>query len=159
MLVKYVGSFGRYQKWQCFMLGMLGFIIGFYAYDIVFAAAIPHHWCTIPDFNTTDSAHLSGEELKELFIPKEEKNGELVLSSCLLYDDIGFKNGSNEDRKTKKCSKWTYDRSVYKSTIVTEVILARFVVYEIFFTVDITYQFLVAISVEVLKLLLHLHKV
>ena len=135
------------------MLGMLGFIIGFYAYDIVFAAAIPDHWCTIPHSNTTDTAHLSSEELKELFIPKEKKNGELVLSSCLLYDDIGIRNGSNENRETKKCSKWTYDRSVYTSTIVTEVILARFVVYEIFFSLDIACRFLVATSDEVLKLL------
>ena len=123
VLVRYVGSFGRYQKWQCFLLGMLGFIIGFYAYDIVFAAAIPDHWCTIPDLNTTD---LSSEEIKKLAIPKEEKNGELVFSSCLLYDDVGIKNGSNEDRKTTKCSKWTYDESLYKSTIVTEVIFQRF---------------------------------
>ena len=101
-LVKYVGSFGRYQKWQCFLLGMLGFIIGFYAYDIVFAAAIPDHWCTIPDLNTTD---LSSEEIKKLAIPKEEKNGDLVFSSCLLYDADRIKNGSNEDRKTKKCSR------------------------------------------------------
>ena len=123
VLVKYVGSFGRYQKWQCFLLGMLGFIIGFYAYDIVFAAAIPGHWCTIPDLNTTD---LSSEEIKKLAIPKEEKNGDLVFSSCLLYDADRIKNGSNEDRKTKKCSRWTYDESVYKSTIVTEVIFQRF---------------------------------
>lgn len=123
VLVKYVGSFGRYQKWQCFLLGMLGFIIDFYAYDIVFAAAIPDHWCTIPYLNTTD---LSSEEIKKLAIPKEEKNGDLVFSSCLLYDADRIKNGSNEDRKTKKCSRWTYDESVYKSTIVTEVIFQRF---------------------------------
>ena len=120
VLVKYVGGFGRYQKWNCLMLGMFGFLGSFFAYEIIFAAAIPDHWCTLPDLNT-QSSNFSVGELMELLIPKEEKNGELVHSSCLLYDDIWNGTVSSEERKTKKCSKWTYDRSVYESTAVTEV--------------------------------------
>ena len=120
VLVKYVGSFGRYQKWNCLMLGMLGFVGSFFAYEIVFAAAIPDHWCALSELNT-QSSNSSVEELKELLIPKEEKNGELVFSSCLAYDDIWNGTISNDERKTKKCSKWTYDQSVYESTAVTEV--------------------------------------
>ena len=124
VLVKYVGSFGRYQKWTCFMLGMLGLIISFYAYDIVFAAAIPDHWCTPPDLNSTEFSDLLDEEVKKLTIPKVEKNGGLVYSSCLLYEDVYYDeaNVSSEERKTRKCNKWTYDRSLYKTTAVTEVI-------------------------------------
>ena len=86
----------------------------------VFAAAIPDHWCALSELNT-QSSNSSVEELKELLIPKEEKNGELVFSSCLAYDDIWNGTISNDERKAKKCSKWTYDQSVYKSTAVTEV--------------------------------------
>ena len=126
VLVKYVGSFGRYQKWKCFLLGMLGFVISFYSYEIVFTAAIPDHWCTLPQLNTNQSSNLTIEKQKEFYLPKEERNGELVYSSCLMYDDTVIINGSDNLRKTKKCSKWTYDQSVFRSTIVSEVFVGYF---------------------------------
>ena len=121
VLVKHVGSFGRYQKWNCFLLGMLGFVVSFYSYEIVFTAAIPDHWCSLPEINNTQRSNLTIEEQKELLIPKEEKNGEVVYSSCHVYEYNVVENGSDQVRKKEKCSKWTYDQTIFQSTIVSEV--------------------------------------
>lgn len=130
VIVKYVGGFGRYQKAVCFLLGMLGFFLAFYAYDIVFAAAIPDHWCSAPDLTNTKFYNLSDDEIKMLTVPREEKDGELVFSSCQMYSvnfsdlDLEYHhlaNSSNGEFPIKKCQKWTYDLSTFETTAVTEV--------------------------------------
>ena len=141
IIVKYVGSFGKYQKVICFMLGMLAFIISFYAYDIVFTAAIPEHWCTPPNLNGTKFFDLNQESHKILTIPRKKENGKLVFDSCHLfvvnfsnpvldYHDVA--NASQHSIPRKKCSKWSYDHSTFKTTAVTEVLNHTYNLVELF---------------------------
>ena len=131
IIVRYVGGFGKYQKVICFMLGMWGFTGSLYAYDILFTAAIPDHWCTPPDLNGTKFFDLNQESHKILTVPRKAENGKLVFQKCHLfsvnfsnpaldYHDIA--NASQHSIPTKKCNKWTYDHSIFESTAVTEVL-------------------------------------
>lgn len=130
IIVKYVGGFGRYQRVICFLLGMLGFFLSFYADDIIFSSAIPKHWCTAPNLRGTKFFDLNQEALKRLTIPRKIENGRVVYSSCYLFN-VNFSNpaldyhhianASLHTIPTRKCNNWTYDRSTFESTAVTEV--------------------------------------
>ncbi|CAH0388325.1 unnamed protein product [Bemisia tabaci] len=114
-----VGEYGTYQKrllW--FVLLPCVLPCGFHAYNQLFMAASPQHWCYVPELK-----HLDIKEAKQLSIPKSN-NGKL--SQCLMYDRnytaiASFPNESVPLGKAVPCKYgWTFDHSEYKETIVTE---------------------------------------
>ncbi len=128
VIVEHVGSFERYQKLNCLLLGMAGFFLSWYSFDIVFAAATPEHWCTPPDLSGTKFEDLNYEAKKVITIPIVK--GEYT--SCTVYDlnfsdpqvDITYHNDGKPMHPwlpKKKCQEWTYDRSTFETTAVTEV--------------------------------------
>ncbi len=91
-----------------------------------------------------------GFQRKELTIPLEERDGDMVFSQCKMYD---FKNNNQElndlaaavcgigrnttaanvlhsDRlvnvSSVQCTKWEFDTSLYGTTIVTEVLYSTY---------------------------------
>ncbi len=133
VIVTYVGSFGKYQKWNCFLLGIVGFFLSWYSLDLIFVVASPKHWCTPPDLNGTKFEDLNYEAKKIITVPKEESDDRYrEYSWCRLYDlnfsdpeiDISYHDDGQSlhpSVPTKKCNKWTYDHSAFETTAVTEV--------------------------------------
>ena len=117
-------SFGKYQIFLVFTVGLAlasELTIGNFVY--VFISAVPDHSCFIPGFNLQNLTH--GLQ-KNVSIPVEEDG---TFSRCKMFD---LKNTSlveamhansqeTPDLVTVDCKHgWTYDRSVYKSSITTD---------------------------------------
>lgn len=133
-LLPLVGAFGRYQK---ILIGVVlvptVFPCAFQAYSQLFIAATPSHWCRTPDLdhwvdNYTDL-------VRALSIPATIKdNGQVIYEQCkmyrLNYSEIndrfhefiggGFINTTGAPVVSCKDG-WTYDNTLYPSTVVSEV--------------------------------------
>ncbi|KAG5894385.1 hypothetical protein JTB14_015662 [Gonioctena quinquepunctata] len=96
-----VGEFGRYQKlvlW--FILLPAVFPCGFHAYNQLFMASVPDHWCDSSEFS----------EMKNISIPFEPSaNGQKRYSQCLIYD--------NESREISCPNGWIYDDDITNSVV------------------------------------------
>ncbi|CAG7822993.1 unnamed protein product [Allacma fusca] len=134
-----VDSFGTYQRLMLAFVLLPGFVpCGFHAYNQLFMAASPDHWCKNPAFDNTS---LSMDHIKNFSIPLEIRDGRLVFSQCYMYDiditqlitdpDILIKmyddvGGLNSSYPIVPCKYgWHYDLSTYSSTVVTEVSVFR----------------------------------
>ena len=144
-LLEEVGSFGRYQKCMFTLVCTAGIVTAFCNLSIVFLAANPNHWCEVP---LAKRLNLSDDVFMNLTIPMETRKGKLQYSQCKMYD-LNYSTISAadvddvmaEDRSglpTKSCGDWTYDSSVYTSSIVTEVcivvVMGIVVVYFLFYS-------------------------
>lgn len=126
----FLGEWGRFQQ-QVFLLLCLTVIPnGFTGLSIVFIADTPPHRCLIPaHVNLTAAWRNSSIPLEE-----ESHSGALVPSKCSRYkledvqsfSDRGLLPGVDVNLSyvaTEHClDGWEYDRSVYISTITTEVL-------------------------------------
>nr|XP_019544411.2 beta-alanine transporter isoform X1 [Aedes albopictus] len=129
-----VGGFGLYQKLViCVLLLPAVIPCAFHAYSQLFIAAIPNHWCRIPDFEKVQP--WASKLAKELSIPVEYKEGRSQLTMCSMYsrnysqvaDVINAENSITLLKETFPPGNitgclygWNYDTSVFKSTVVTE---------------------------------------
>ena len=119
-----VGEFGKYQRIMYVLVCFVGIIAAFNNMNSVFTAATPPHWCSVPELSQFG---LSEEEIKNLTIPLEEEDGERVYSQCKMYNrnysgltDLSSIGG--DDPGVVACRNgWTYDTSLYQSTIVMDV--------------------------------------
>ncbi|KAK4876683.1 hypothetical protein RN001_009189 [Aquatica leii] len=113
-----IGEFGRYQKLILWLILLPSvFPCGFHAYNQLFMAAKPDHWCRVPELKnlTTDLA-------KNLSIPQEEKDGIQHFSQCSMFNqNYSTDNLVSYTNKTISCQNgWIYDKSVYKNSVITE---------------------------------------
>ncbi|CAH0546488.1 unnamed protein product [Brassicogethes aeneus] len=117
-----VGEFGKYQKLVLWFILLPGvFPCGFHAYNQLFMAATPDHWCKIvelPDANP--------KELRNLSIPIEKTlDGQERYSQCFMYDlnyNKSMFSGSLKDTTAKIPCKngWVYDTDSNTQTVVME---------------------------------------
>ncbi|KAE8752999.1 hypothetical protein FOCC_FOCC000345 [Frankliniella occidentalis] len=76
-----VGEFGAYQQlllWFVLLPGVLP--CGFHAYNQLFMAASPPHWCHVPEL---DALNISHEWARNLSIPAQDQGG--GFSQCRMY--------------------------------------------------------------------------
>ena len=117
-----VGDFDRYQKFIYFLICLpASFPSAWTAFNQVFVAAVPDHWCNIGVPEGSDDY----ESIKNRTIPLEMRDGQLRYSQCNQY------NLSSQDQdgnyQIVPCqSGWAYDRTTYLTTIVTEVFLRSY---------------------------------
>ncbi|XP_072256939.1 solute carrier family 22 member 4-like [Pyxicephalus adspersus] len=124
--ISFLGDWGPYQLIVFFLLSASTIPNGFNGMSVMFLAAIPEHRCRVPD-----SANLS-LAWRNVSIPWEEKDGDLIQSRCWRYkldtlknySDLGLLPGLQvnlSDIKKEKClDGWEFDRDIYRSTIITE---------------------------------------
>uniref|UniRef100_A0A8C0J9J1 Uncharacterized protein n=1 Tax=Chelonoidis abingdonii TaxID=106734 RepID=A0A8C0J9J1_CHEAB len=85
-----------------------------------FTAAVPRHWCYIParDNATTE---VTGDLLK-IYVPMD---GNQEPDRCLQFStpqgQLLAPNGTSTNSTEPCLDGWAYDRSVFNSTIITEV--------------------------------------
>ena len=130
-IISEAGGFGRYQKYiHVFIIFMFSVPSCWHNLGIVFLAAVPDHWCQSP---SADHLNLSRTDRLNLTVPREVEEGVEVFSRCRKYvrnytgwtdaqalDAIAL--GSGDAAETSTCTEgWEYDKSVYRSSIVTQV--------------------------------------
>ncbi|XP_044737270.1 beta-alanine transporter [Chrysoperla carnea] len=125
-----IGEWGRYQKlvvWLILLPGVLP--CGFHAYDQLFMAAVPPHWCRVPELDPWVQNHMN--HVINISIPFENKDGTWKPNECNVYvrnySTLSKLSGLQQfinvpfDTPTKFCDHgWHFDRSDYISTVVTE---------------------------------------
>ena len=128
ILTKYIGDFGRYQILFYFGVTSVSIQLAISLLDYAFIGATPTYWCHVPELNTYN---FTEPEIAEFVSPPAEKSG---CDPCMMYvrdygnvteDEIAefiYTNHTEaEELDTVQCTAWTYDQSVYTSTVVTEV--------------------------------------
>ncbi|XP_050301493.1 beta-alanine transporter [Anthonomus grandis grandis] len=121
-----VGEFGKYQKlvlW--FILFPAVFPCGFHAYNQLFMATVPEHWCKLPKVRGVDP-----EKIKNFSIPMElTMDNKVKFSECAMYDlDYDTINLDRSDRShfirgdaTVPCKNgWTYRVDDVRNSVISE---------------------------------------
>ncbi|RWS29214.1 solute carrier family 22 member 6-like protein, partial [Leptotrombidium deliense] len=116
ILVNYVGTFGKFQKWltvyMCFLIGPL---MAFNMTTQLLILVIPPHWCSYDAFETGLSSTNAAE--KANFIPRINND---TFHSCSMYQNINL-NSTAFNSKTVYCPNgWKYDNRLIYSTPVSE---------------------------------------
>ncbi|XP_066293984.1 organic cation transporter protein-like isoform X2 [Branchiostoma lanceolatum] len=118
-LQRYLGDFGRFQKFTTLLVVLLAPIWGTTAVAMTFLMATPEHHCRVNETVSSAEDRLSPES-RNYSTPLENLDGKLVHSSCLMYVQTN-ETMERENRTTTLCNYgYGYDRSQYRSTIVTE---------------------------------------
>ena len=140
-VLEHLGDFGRYQKRTLFIVWLMAIPTTWHVLLQVFTAGHSDHWCYAPEsdsINCTDwniTVSECNEAVKEATIPLAPRRDtdEEVYESCHRYNFTGtefaFYPGVNPTvytNATMSCDLgWVYDRSQYKSTIITDVSIIR----------------------------------
>ena len=120
-ILEAVGSNGRYQLMIAFVTALAQVPNAMAALGAIFLAATPAHWCALGNFTNDEQQRFRG--------PAGEHDD---YDRCHRYDtnySLPMQEGvhrltglaGNVSGPTAECEQFDYDRSVYKSTIVTEV--------------------------------------
>ena len=129
ILTKHIGDFGRYQLLFYFGVTSVSIHLAVSLLDYAFIGATPTYWCHVPQL---DTYNYTQAEIAEFVSPPAEKS--TGCDPCSMYvRDYGnvteeeiarfiYTNGTDgEALDTTQCTQWTYDTSVFTSTVVTEV--------------------------------------
>ena len=129
VLTQHVGDLGRFQWLFYFGVSSVAISMAIGVLEYSFVGASPQHWCHVTDLNTFN---FTVSEIESYVSPPLSDSG---YDACSMYernysnvteDDIwNFLHGnhSNSDHLTvTQCYAWTYDKSEYTSTVVTEVL-------------------------------------
>ncbi|KAI4474717.1 hypothetical protein M0802_015476 [Mischocyttarus mexicanus] len=120
-LLPIVGEFGRYQKQLLWLVCLPACLpCGFCAFNQLFMADIPPHWCKVPGLENMDISRR-----RRLAIPTSQDDNE-TYSQCTRYDvDWTTENASNTRTNSSwsvvPCDHgWEYDTSDITSSIVID---------------------------------------
>nr|XP_033811623.1 solute carrier family 22 member 6-A-like [Geotrypetes seraphini] len=125
-LLDRVGGTGRFQIISVFLLALPVLFIANHNLLQNFTAAIPGHHCQLPPIDNANSSWVAGSvKLEKAFIPLDRSyRPERCLRYTraqwwLLESNVTVTNTTEMDTESCKDG-WTYDRSEFSSTIITE---------------------------------------
>ncbi|XP_046546409.1 organic cation transporter protein-like [Haliotis rubra] len=119
-ILETVGEFGPSQRRLYILLSLpavYNAVIGMVIF--VFLFAVPEHRCAIPGMKN-DTFQIQSEAHADLInrtMPLDNDNGDLPRSSCFIYSTSENASSRDMNTVTEPCHKWTYDKSVYQSTV------------------------------------------
>uniref|UniRef100_A0A8C1WWM0 Solute carrier family 22 member 6 n=1 Tax=Cyprinus carpio TaxID=7962 RepID=A0A8C1WWM0_CYPCA len=125
-LLDEVGGFGRFQMIHVTLLSIPGLLMASQNLLNNFTAGVPEHHCRIP--NITAALNESTAALLRAFIPLDSS---LTPSRCSRYTDAQWhlitdrpSHTNASELQTEACAEgWTYDKTEFISSIVSEVSL------------------------------------
>uniref|UniRef100_A0A8C3QKP7 Uncharacterized protein n=1 Tax=Cyanoderma ruficeps TaxID=181631 RepID=A0A8C3QKP7_9PASS len=119
-LLEHVGGMGRFQVVSVLLLSLPVLMMASHNLLQNFTAAGSDHWCR-PRPGADAAAGLDPEAALRVWVPRGERCRRFVTPQWWLLEANGSApNGSQPE--TEPCGDgWSYDRSVFTSTIVTEV--------------------------------------
>ncbi|KAJ8912957.1 hypothetical protein NQ315_000012 [Exocentrus adspersus] len=115
-----IGEFGTYQKFVIWFVLLPAVLpCGFHAYNQLFMAVVPDHWCSIPELNGMDVY-----AARNLSIPLEKSlDGQLRFSNCYMYD-FNYTDETNDIRQEAEIIPckfgWIFDIDDISKSVVTE---------------------------------------
>ncbi|NXB14974.1 S226B protein, partial [Rhagologus leucostigma] len=117
-LLEHVGGMGRFQVVSVLLLSLPMLMMASHNLLQNFTAATSDHWCRLrPEANATG---LDPEALLRVWVPRGERCRRFVTPQWWLLEANGSAPNSSWP-ETEPCGNgWTYDRSVFTSTIITE---------------------------------------
>lgn len=124
-ILPHIGEWGKYQQLLFWLVCVPACLpCAFHGFVQVFMNAIPPHWCNVPQLG-----NFTLDAQKILSIPQEKLDGEIVYSSCTVYDveyDLLLTDNMtllpNTSWPKIACQNgWNYDHKLYEETMVTEV--------------------------------------
>lgn len=139
-ILKLVGTHGKWQIMVFFLTALTGFFVAFHNMGAVFLAATPKHWCSSSEFKILKNNYSwTEDDIKNVFIPYDYHENNKVYASCTMYH-VNFSHFKANDwydpefiynytrqnpniLHKQHCTSWTYDRSEYISTVISEVIV------------------------------------
>ncbi|XP_064595319.1 organic cation transporter protein-like [Liolophura sinensis] len=122
-----VGQFGTYQKRIYFLLCLPAITCAVHLVSSVFILASPRHRCFLPDWpnDTYAIQNVDHALLINDTIPSAEPGSGAVYKPCHMYVANVTQVFSDPDyhpaNRTVTCDKWTYDKAIFESTIVTKM--------------------------------------
>lgn len=120
-LLDEVGGFGRFQMIHVILLSIPGLLMACQNLLNNFTAGVPEHHCRIP--NITAALNESTSSVLRAFIPLDSS---LALSKCTRYTETQWHlitdHTNATELQTESCADgWTYDKTEFSSSIVSEV--------------------------------------
>lgn len=134
------GGHGRFQWWALILVAYQLTLLTWNHMGYIFLGAVPDHWCHV---EALDNCSWSLEQIKNISIPKVSSTGnQAKYDQCQFYSldytllleksqgnfHLAYELAHGSGDETRKslakkatCQAWTYDDSIYSSTIVTEV--------------------------------------
>lgn len=132
VILQSVGWNGRWQWQMFFITSFCGVFTAFHNLAAAFLAATPEHWCHISELDKFNSSSFDYRNISIPWITDPDGGSEGKYSSCEYYDRDweGLVSSGALDSppfpdlpanvSTKGCEDWTFDHSIYKSTVVEE---------------------------------------
>ena len=125
ILENHVGSCGRYQILLVAWMSIFGIFGCLYTMEILFTAGKMDSWCEVRQPEEGVYANFTKEEWLDVAIPKVYTNSKWERSHCRKFTtnltDIMENKDPSLNASTTACSKFEYDTSTFKSSIVSEV--------------------------------------
>uniref|UniRef100_A0A8C5JE05 Uncharacterized protein n=1 Tax=Junco hyemalis TaxID=40217 RepID=A0A8C5JE05_JUNHY len=119
-LLEHVGGMGRFQVLSVLLLSLPVLMMASHNVLQIFTAATSEHWCRPrPGANATG---LDAEALLRVWVPRGERCRRFVTPQWWLLETNSSEATNSSWPETEPCGDgWSYDRSVFTSTIITEV--------------------------------------
>ena len=125
----HVGHIGMYQLRVFVLIGLVAIVPGYQDMAMTYVGAKQDHWCNIPRLS-----NLSSEQQRHIAIPIETKtSGSNRYEQCRMFD-LPYREYSQESLQNWNrslmtgnasiidCeSGWTFDRSIFISTVISQV--------------------------------------
>nr|BAK96180.1 prostaglandin transporter OAT-PG [Rattus norvegicus] len=128
-ILHHVGDRGRFQIWMIVVLNILSMVSSLHDVIENFTAAIPAHHCSVNLLDTSRSEimamNLTTEAMMKVSIPmgpnQKPEQCRRFRHPQWQFIDSNISTSNSTELETEPClDGWTYDHSVFTSTIVTE---------------------------------------
>ena len=140
-ILELLGDFGPYQRRTFLLVGLMAIPTSWHVLLQVFTAGYADHWCYATETSNINCSYWNltspdcEESIRHATIPLSTKPGaNAEYESCHRYNftGTGFEfypgvNPTSFTNKTMSCDAgWVFDRSQYKSTIISDVSMMLF---------------------------------
>ncbi|KAK3769800.1 hypothetical protein RRG08_046905 [Elysia crispata] len=133
-IIAHLGQFGPYQRRVYALICIPSIAIGMQTLSTVFTMAVPDHRCALPSWpgDTYDAQNSAHADAISSIIPPGDDDEKWSSCSMRKWQDslavnstLGALYQLNEtsvsSNQTEGCGKWVYDKSIYKSTLISKL--------------------------------------